>query len=906
MKIRKNKITAITIVIFFILSMASHATPLAKAGNISLPTIAYLNLAPNPAGVGQTVTVGMWLAQPPPTANVQYGDRWQNFKVAVTKPDGTTETLGPFTSDDTGGTYTTYTPSQVGNYSFFFTFPGQILAGSNLSPAATAFTKAFIGDYFEPSNISATLTVQQEPIPSLPNNPLPTSYWQTPVNSENVYPWSILTGNWLGLGQIFSANTGNYNCTSNYNPYTTSPTTAHIMWTRPAAPGGVLGGEFGATGTSNYYATSQYEPKFAPIKMNGIMYYTQYQGTIANPTGWVAVDLYTGKTLWTTDYPLTLPSPIGSTSTLQPNVASAGPCTVLRCGQTLYYVSPNQFGALTYLWSTGTPAIVAAATNIAPTVMVDQFTHAATASTTYNMFDASTGNYILSIVNGTAMTLTEDDQGNLIGYYINSTTETLNEWNSTLCVQNYDLATNFNTNIWEWRPPQGAIIPFSYGLEWTMPIATNITGVPLPQSLSFGATGSDIGGSVNSGVVLLTCITPGENFFTTGFQIEAAYSSSTGQQLWAINRTEAPGTRVDITSPSSGIYVEINQDNYQAIGYSAATGSQLWTLQLTNCNPYDSTGGFRNVLANGIMYLYGFGGDIWAINMANGTIIWQTNTNTIQGDAGTNTPYGTWPLWTFDCGTVADGVLYIPEGHEYSPPLFHGAQQLAINITTGQLVWKILGFDVTNPPAIAFGIATVMNAYDNQIYAYGKGPSATTVSTPQNAVTTSTPVTITGTAMDISAGSKQEAIAANFPNGLPCVSDASMTQFMEAVYEQQVMPSNITGVPVTIAVTDSNGNCYPIGTATTTPSGFYSLTWTPTISGNFTVTATFAGTQSYYGSSATSAFYASLPQARQAPTAAPIGNVATQSTLEYIGIAIIIVIVIIGAVLAILVTRKHP
>ena len=146
MKIRKNKITAITIVIFFILSMASHATPLAKAGNISLPTIAYLNLAPNPAGVGQTVTVGMWLAQPPPTANVQYGDRWQNFKVAVTKPDGTTETLGPFTSDDTGGTYTTYTPSQVGNYSFFFTFPGQILAGNNLSPAATAFTKAFIGD----------------------------------------------------------------------------------------------------------------------------------------------------------------------------------------------------------------------------------------------------------------------------------------------------------------------------------------------------------------------------------------------------------------------------------------------------------------------------------------------------------------------------------------------------------------------------------------------------------------------------------------------------------------------------------------------------------------------------------------------------------------------------------------
>ena len=199
-----------------------------------------------------------------------------------------------------------------------------------------------------------------------------------------------------------------------------------------------------------------------------------------------------------------------------------------------------------------------------------------------------------------------------------------------------------------------------------------------------------------------------------------------------------------------------------------------------------------------------------------------------------------------------------------------------------------------------------LNSYDNQIYAYGMGPSKTIVTAPNIGVTTSTPITISGTVTDISAGTQQTAVAANFPNGLPCVSDDSMSPFMEAVYEQSPMPTNTTGVPVTISVTDSNGNCYPIGTTTSTPSGFYSLTWTPTISGNFTVTATFAGTNSYYGSSATTAFYASSPPATSAPTAAPIGNVATQSTLEYIGIAIIIVIVIIGAVLAILVTRKHP
>ena len=30
----------------------------------------------------------------------------------------------------------------------------------------------------------------------------------------------------------------------------------------------------------------------------------------------------------------------------------------------------------------------------------------------------------------------------------------------------------------------------------------------------------------------------------------------------------------------------------------------------------------------------------------------------------------------FSVGTVADGKLFVPEGHMYSPPLFHNAQQL--------------------------------------------------------------------------------------------------------------------------------------------------------------------------------------------------------------------------------------
>jgi hypothetical protein len=200
------------------------------------------------------------------------------------------------------------------------------------------------------------------------------------------------------------------------------------------------------------------------------------------------------------------------------------------------------------------------------------------------------------------------------------------------------------------------------------------------------------------------------------------------------------------------------------------------------------------------------------------------------------------------------------------------------------------------------------SAYDNQIYAYGMGPSKTTVNAPSVGVTTSTPVTITGSVTDISAGSQQEAVAANFPNGVPAVSDASMTPWMEYVYEQQLCPTNATGVPVTISVIDSNGNNRQIGTTTSNAYGTYSLTWTPDIPGNYTVIASFAGSQSYYGSSAATAFYATAAPS-VTPTATPQSNLAnTTDLMTYMAagvIAIIIAIAIVGVIMAMML-RKRP
>ena len=70
------------------------------------------------------------------------------------------------------------------------------------------------------------------------------------------------------------------------------------------------------------------------------------------------------------------------------------------------------------------------------------------------------------------------------------------------------------------------------------------------------------------------------------------------------------------------------------------TGKQLWgPLQLTGQNgeysvpdPYSTIGGYQSVLGdNGTMYMMGFGGDMWAVNILTGTQLWYTSTNTVHG-----------------------------------------------------------------------------------------------------------------------------------------------------------------------------------------------------------------------------------------------------------------------------------
>ena len=838
---------------------------------LTISTYSFLNVSPNPIGVGQTAYISYWLDKVPPTSIASYGVHWHNMKVTVTKPDGTTEILNMHDSDAVGGTWGPYVPTQVGTYKFVGNFPGQTIVVENPYPYTPGFVSMgaeFINDtYTASTSKEVTLTVQQEQLSSaFPSNPLPTDYWTRPISSMN-RDWASIAGNWLGLGQSAFSNTGSYDQNGYFNPYTIAPDSAHVMWTKPEAFGGQIGGEFGSDETALYATGTAYEPKFSPVIMQGILYYSAYPDAANLRGALTAVDLRTGETLWTKD-------------AMNP----------LRCGMIYKFNTGDQYGGHAYLFTAPiggfAEGFVLTPAYLAPT---------------WSMYDAMTGEWILDIANASAGTLVRGTNGEILSY--TSAGGLLNLWNISKCIEVGSTKHNIYTSYSAaeiWRPPKGVTLDWNDGYEWSVPLATNISGVPIIPPLSIAKISDD---------VVLTLAQPG-GFFggppggsQFGYEVLAGYSATDGKLLWGpVNRTLTPYTNVALGSAGEGVFTEYISQAETWTGYSIKTGEKLWGPT----QPYNSSWGYYDFAGHGVIgygnfYTWGLTGEVYAWDVQTGVLKWSWN----AGNAGVDTPYGTWPLGVFGGYALADGKLYLAAGHDYTPPVFKGAKIYCLNTTTGELVWDSLSFSINSSPAIADGNLVKFNGYDNQIYAYGKGPTKMTVIAPNVGITTATPITITGTITDISAGTKQDVVASNFPNGLPCVSDASQSRFMEAVYQQQPMPTNLTGVPVTINVVDSNGNYRSIGNTISNAYGTYSITWTPDISGDYTVIANFAGTESYYRSDAATAFHASEPAATSAPTATPVQSTADLYFVPAIA-GLFVAIIVVGALMTFLLLRKRP
>ena len=475
-----------------------------------------------------------------PTAFGEVGGRWQGFTVLITTPSGTTTTLGPFTANDASFYVTYYTPATVGNYTFKFNFPGQHVTGFSF------VTDQPINNYFAGSSFTTSLSVQQQPASSYSQTPLPTSYWTRPINSQNSL-WAAISGNWLALGTSTFGST-NYNSTGNFNAYSTGPGSAHILWSKPVENGGLIGGEFGGTDTSNYFTGKSYQMEFTPpIIINGVLFYN----APTNPKeGFYAVDLQTGQQLWWQNSTGAPYQPFGGMV-----VGWAYPDLTL--GQTYNYLSPNMEGGLPYLWSTDT--------------------------NTWYMYDANTGNLILQMTN--ALSPTEDSQltvegpnGELLDYIVGTGWIAL--WNSSQAIGTFGEYTPpislFSTNYWVWSPPTGASLNWETGIQW------NITSQTYPGEAIV---------DVNSGIILTSTDTGVGSFLappTVSYAIEVGYSATTGNQLWIQNVTlpsgPTTGFNYEMGPMADGIFTVYDAFAEQWYAYNANTGqrygAQLQPMQI--------------------------------------------------------------------------------------------------------------------------------------------------------------------------------------------------------------------------------------------------------------------------------------------------------------------------------------
>ena len=346
--------------------------------------------------------------------------------------------------------------------------------------------------------------------------------------------------------------------------------------------------------------------------------------------------------------------------------------------------------------------------------------------------------------------------------------------------------------------------------------------------------------------------------------------------------------------------------------YNVADGSLAWVSEKTD----DPWGMFWAYLPEASAYgnIYGLSYDgVYAFNITTGKINWHYKAQ----DPYHETPYNQYVFGSTG-PVIGGGLVFAPET-EHSPTFVYKGQKMhAIDAFTGKDAWTIEG--VYTPTALAYGVLLASDSYNGFTYAFGKGSTETTVSIAAKTLARGTPVLIEGTVMDQSAAQK----------GTPAISDASMTAWMEYVHMQQPKPTNATGVPVKLTAIDPNGNFQNIGTASSDMFGNYAISWTPPVPGLYRVTATFDGSESYYGSDAGTSFVVAeaaaapvvnptlSPSETTAPTPTPVQPVSPSPSaspsqapppaggdLTAVYIAIAAVVVIIAVVAAAFMLRRH-
>jgi len=877
----KNKKTSFAIAMILLLSVSMLAfLPAVFAHDPAwdVPTYAFLVVSPNPIGVGETMFAVMWLHGAPPTAVGAAGDRWHDFYLDITKPDGTTDTLGPYISDATGSTYALYTPDQVGEYTFKLRYTGQVLSLINpengleakISDMVMWGSNKFIGDNFLPSEAVTTLTVQNDPVAKIEDYPLPTNYWTYPIEGQNS-AWASITSNWLAgayLGYLNSYQTNVYQKTGD------APESPHILWTRPIELGGIVGGE-SKIASVGYYSGGSYEGRFTnAIILSGKLYYQEPLGHSNAGGGYTCLDLETGEVIWHSD-----------------ELGVLGGSAAPTFAQLYDYESMNQHGVVGgILW--------------------------ATSGTTWMGYDAFTGKSVYNLTGVPSSGLTVyTSQGEIVKYILNYNTTTkrgsIALWNNTCEQQGLHGAFGTGSSAYQWRP-NGKSVNMSQAFSWNETITADLTGLANPAIVSV----------IPGDVIIGTSY----SFPMLGGIIQEPPATIT---MWAIS--DAPATRGDLlwikhydtegdfltpymgpVDSESRVFAITYIETMEWVGYSIDTGEKLWgpVTGVENDFGYYGSGrggGQIGFPAYGNLYTQGFGGELICYSMATGDVLWKYN-NT---NSGLETSWGNYPIFI---AAIADGKVYA-FNNEHSPnyPLYKNEQVRCIDAFSGEELWTVMGWagqsggTGTSTAVQANGKLVYYNYYDNQLYCMGKGPSETTISANPGVTSKGASVQISGTVTDISEGAKSLVESGEF-NIVPAVSDVSQNVWMEYLYMQKPIPTSVIGVTVNLFVTDESGNTEQIATVTSDENGLYHYKWTPSEEGEYTIVACFEDTNSYYGSSAATAVgvdqaSASVPSSTTSPAA--VNDPSSPTSTESLLIAGVAAVIIIAVIAAALVLRKR-
>jgi hypothetical protein len=865
MQPQKNKLSVILVVALLVASIGiSMAPAMAHTPAWQITTFAYISAAPNPVGVGQTTNIVFWLDTVIQGAGIVNNIRFQNYNLTIIAPDGTkTEKIYPTVTDTTSSQYYQFTPTQVGTYNLYFNFPGQVY---QFGTAGGLYNN----DTYTPASASTTLTVQEQPVTGLSAIPLPTEYWARPIFGQN-HQWSQISSNWLA-----GAATADL-----WQKSGISPESAHIVWTKQLEYGGLTGDittQYGQDTLTapTYYSGFSYNTRFGnPIIMQGVLYYQEPNGETGNNGRMVAVDLATGKETWTS-------------TTFFPSKASL-----------VQYESANQHGVIGgILW------------------MVS--------GTTWIGYNAANMQWIMNFTNVPTGTEVYTNEGEILRYVLNYNTTTqkgwIGVWNSTAAILSQSTINNEpgwpngGSTVTNGTVGTGVVIDASKAVCYSSntTISANIVGSQAPSIV--GVLPGDIILGRSSNIGLVSQPNPNSNPWTMWAISDKA--DSRGNLLWLKNYAAPDGNQTEMLSmqpldPVTREFTTTRFETGQRLAYSLDTGEKVFGPIGPSMPPqFQYYSGREGLPAYGNLYVGGYGGAVYCYSMKTGALLWTygyggegNSTNT-----GSDTPWGNYP--THIAG-FANGIVYTMSG-EHSPntPLYLGYRARAINATTGQeiytlLDWSASGLGTSNAPiAIADGYMVFANAYDGQIYALGKGPSQTAVTIQNNVVQQGNSVLIQGTVMDKSVGTQQNQQVSRFPEGVPAVSDASQSAWMEYIYQQQPRPTNATGVVVSLMALDPNGNYVNIGQATSDANGLYAINYTPDVPGIYHIYAVFSGSNSYWGSQAENVIsVTNAPAATVAPTPVPQTMVEQYFLPAIIGVIVTIVIV---GVAIVLVLKKKP